>query len=169
MIPLRSVMSPTFCLRAWVSDLMTEAMALHIKKLCVGISSLPELEEHWRVRRRLFAESETPWYDLTTRNTPKRSDEILDGGSLFWIISGQFAARQKILSIRSDRTESGQPVCFLRLDLELFPVLGWPHRPFQGWRYLEHKDAPPDVGGSGGGSTEISPEMAQELAGLGLL
>src|SRR5258706_1385034 len=99
--------------------------------------------------------------------TPKRADEVLDGGSLYWVIKGQIAARQKLLAFRSVK-KNGVPHCGLVYDKELVPVTLRPRRAFQGWRYLEAKDAPPDLAKTRG-AKGLPEALQRELAVLGLL
>ena len=101
-----------------------------------------------------------------TRMTPKRADELLSGGSLYWVIKGQIAARQKLLDLKPVQKE-GKTHCALVYDPKLIPVMRRSHRPFQGWRYLDPKDAPPDVKDIKAGN--LPEKLKQELAELGLL
>ena len=148
-------------------------MPLHIKKLCVGVSELEELEAFTTGRReaflRLQPEAIEPWFELSTRNTPKRAGEILSGGSLYWVISGKICARQRIIAFTPGVKDSGKPVCLIRLELKLIPVIPTNHRPFQGWRYLEGKDSPLDIGGEGAITGDLPPHVLEELHKLGLV
>ncbi len=81
----------------------------------------------------------------TTRMMPKRGDELLDGGSLYWVIRGQIACRQTLLAITAFTDGNGIGRCRLSLDQKIVPVEPRPYRPFQGWRYLAAKDAPRDI------------------------
>ena len=98
---------------------------------------------------------------------PKRRDEVLDGGSLYWVIKGFTAVRQRLIDIRPFVDKEGVPRCHLVYDKELVLVSPRPRRAFQGWRYLEPKDAPPDV--RGGASGDMPEKLRRELAELGLL
>ncbi|HVU19542.1 MAG TPA: DUF1489 domain-containing protein [Rhizomicrobium sp.] len=142
-------------------------MTLHIIKLCVGVDSLEELAD-WQKKK--LAERKRKKQPLVlqhvTRMTPKRRNELLDGGSLYWVIRGQIAARQKLIDLKPV-TRDGVPHCAIVYDPELVPLLRRAHRPFQGWRYLQDKDAPPDVGGIKAGN--LPEKLKQELAELGLL
>jgi hypothetical protein len=127
-------------------------VALHLIKLCVGADSVEELRD-WRERRK--AEGHRPI--VPTRQTPKRATEIVDGGSLYWVIKGQVLVRQKILAI--DTLESGTQPCRILLDDPLILTAPQPRRAFQGWRYFEAKDAPPDL------ANDVAAEaMPQDLA-----
>lgn len=143
-------------------------MALHLIKLCVGCDSIAELADWQSLRRKqLRAKKKTPELVHITRMTPKRSAELLDGGSLYWVIKGHIAARQKLLGFREVR-KNGIPHCGLVYDEELIPVSPRPRRPFQGWRYLEAADAPPDLARTRGGK-DLPEHLQRELAALGLL
>ncbi|MBS0471677.1 MAG: DUF1489 domain-containing protein [Proteobacteria bacterium] len=144
-------------------------MTLHIIKLCVGVDSVEDLAQ-WqagRIRDQKKRKVKKPELMHVTRMMPKRKDEVLDGGSLYWVIKGQIAVRQKLLDIR-DVTKGGRPACGLVYEPKLVPVQRRAHRAFQGWRYLDPKDAPPDARGTKG--LEALPEKLQrELVELGLL
>ena len=137
-------------------------MPLHIIKLCVGVETLQELRE-WRAMRASQGHKSI----VPTRNTPKRAAEILGGGSLYWVIKGQIAARQKLLALR-DVKKNGLPHCGLVYDKELVPVVARPRRPFQGWRYLEDADVPRDIAVAKG-AKGLPEALQRELAALGLL
>lgn len=143
-------------------------MPLHIVKLCVGCDSLADLAA-WQKKRLKEKRARGQKAELVhiTRMTPKRADEILAGGSLYWVIKGQIAARQKLLGLRK-LTRNGVPHCGLVYDKEIVPVVGRPKRPFQGWRYLEDQDAPPDLARSSG-AQDLPESLRRELAHLGLL
>jgi hypothetical protein len=143
-------------------------MPVHIIKLCVGCDSLADLAQ-WQKKRlkEKRAKGQKPELVHVTRMTPKRADEVLGGGSLYWVIKGQIAARQKLLALREVK-KNGIPHCGLVYNKQLVPVVARPRRAFQGWRYLEAKDAPPDLAKTKG--AKALPEALQrELAALGLL
>ena len=144
-------------------------MTLHILKLCVGVETVDDLAR-WqagRIRDQKKRGVKAPELIHVTRMMPKRKDDVLDGGSLYWVIKGQIAVRQKLLDIRAV-TKNGTPHCGLVYAPALVPVQRRAHRAFQGWRYLDPKDAPPDARGKKGGAG--MPEALQaELVALGLL
>jgi len=141
---------------------------LHIIKLCVGCGSLADLAA-WQKQRltEKRAKGGKPELVHVTRMTPRRAEEVLDGGSLYWVIKGQIAARQRLLELRAVK-KNGQPHCGLVHDKRLVPVSLRPRRPFQGWRYLEPGDAPPDLAGATG-AKGLPEALQRELAALGLL
>ncbi|MBN9063705.1 MAG: DUF1489 domain-containing protein, partial [Rhizobiales bacterium] len=104
------------------------------------------------------------------RMVPRRLDPAHPDGSLYWVIKGQVSARQALTGIRPFTDEQGIGRCHLVLDPTVVPVSPRPCRPFQGWRYLEEKDAPRDLAGAGARQiAEMPEELRRELTGLGLL
>ncbi|MEQ8602677.1 MAG: DUF1489 domain-containing protein [Marivibrio sp.] len=141
-------------------------MSLHLRKLCVGVDRLEDLQR-WQARR-LRRTGGAIWHE--TRNWPRRAGEILDAdGSLYWIIRGQMAARQRILAFEPapTRDPDEKPMCRIMLDPALTPTEPWPHRPFQGWRYLPASEAPPDLDQAADGA-DLPAALAAELKALGL-
>jgi hypothetical protein len=122
-------------------------MALHLIKLCVGVSSLDELIE-WRdeVLAQKKKKKQPLVYEHTTRQMPKQRDEILNGGSLYWVIAGQIACRSPILDLKPC-IKNGIPHCRIVMAPQTIRTHPRPHHPFQGWRYLKAADAPPDIAG----------------------
>ncbi len=146
-------------------------MALNLIKLCVGCDSIADLEEWIAENEALHRRLGRPYEQThTTRMVPKRMAELTDGGSLYWVIRGQLAARQRLLDVRPFVDGEGISRCKLVLETRVVPVSPRPCRPFQGWRYLAPKDAPPDLAFGGGPADAAMPEdMRRELAALGLL
>ena len=138
-------------------------MTVHLKKLSVGSVSIDSLKSWQNRRTRQGLPIIHP-----TRNWPRRADELLDGGCLYWVIKGQICARQPIADLIEVKREDGSPACGIVLAPELIPV--WPRRVriFQGWRYLEVADAPEDMPHSDD-ETPMPAELASELRELGLL
>ncbi len=142
-------------------------MTVHLIKLCVGAESLDDLAQ-WQSKRLAERRKKKlpPVLQHVTRMTPKRADELLDGGSLYWIIKGQIAARQRLVALKAVQKD-GKPHCALVYEPKLIPVLRRHHRPFQGWRYFDPKDVPPDVRDIRAGN--LPEKLTLELAELGLL
>ncbi|MCU0954304.1 MAG: DUF1489 domain-containing protein [Hyphomicrobium sp.] len=146
-------------------------MTLHLIKLSVGSDSV---EDHarWQAANRQFWRkvSGKPAVFHTTFQTPKRTADLLDGGSLYWVVKGMIQARQRLVGFDEGKKEDGKPCCLLLLDPVIVPVRPVPRRAFQGWRYLEPSDAPPDLTSeSRGNLADLPPAMRRELAALGLL
>lgn len=141
----------------------------HIIKLCVGVATLDELESYREERAHWWgAEYGENVHVHRTRTRPKRAVEIEASGSIYWVISGVIRARQKVLRLAEAIDEQGLPCCDIIMSPDLVRVLPRPRGPFQGWRYLEARDAPPDLGAAGF-SEEGSVEIAEELVRLGLI
>ncbi|MGH6827853.1 MAG: DUF1489 family protein [Rhizomicrobium sp.] len=145
-----------------------ERLMLHLIKLCVGVDSLNELSGWQKDRlRQKRAKGQKAELIHITRQRPKRAEELLAGGSLYWVIKGQIIARQRLLELRK-MSRNGIPHCGLVYDKRLVPVRLRPRRAFQGWRYLEAKDAPPDIADVKG-AEGLPDALTRELAVLGLL
>lgn len=149
-------------------------MTLHLLKLCVGVDSIADLAEWIEEQALLHRRLGRPFQQThTTRMVPKRKSELLKAkngpGSLYWVIKGQIACRQKLLDIEPFTDGQGIGRCRLVLDQDIVPVSPRPCRPFQGWRYLTNRDAPPDAGGQGEGVAAMPEDLRRELAGLGLI
>jgi hypothetical protein len=145
-------------------------MALHLIKLCVGCDSIQDLQDWIEENRALHRRLKRPYEQThTTRMVPKRANEIVDGGSLYWVVRGQLACRQRLLAIRPFTDSDGIGRCHLVLEPVVNPVEPRPFRPFQGWRYMETKDAPRDLGQGGGDVGQMPESLRRELADLGLI
>jgi hypothetical protein len=104
---------------------------LHIAKLAVGIRDIDHLS-----RAQAQRQHDRPPLRHLTRNFPRRAPEVLDGGSLYWVIAGSMLVRQRICDIIEDRWDDGGRCAGLVLDPALVPLVGRPTKAFQGWRYL---------------------------------
>ena len=134
-------------------------MPLNLIKLCVGADTVEELID-WR-RTHLAGQ---PWI-LRTRQTPKRAAELMDGGSVYRVFKGLVLCRQRILDVNTVG-EGQQARCEVTLDEEVVLTHPLPRRPFQGWRYFEHKDAPEDIA-KGGDAGAVPRDLAVKLRELG--
>jgi hypothetical protein len=150
----------------------TDGMPLHLIKLCVGCDSIEDLAS-WqaeRLRQRRRAGEKNPRLFHRTFQMPKRRTELLDGGSLYWVIKGIIQVRQPLLDLTEGTKEDGTPCCMLILADELVAVRPTPRRAFQGWRYLDGGEAPADLGRRSAGSIgAMPPKLRKQLAELGLL
>jgi hypothetical protein len=144
-------------------------MPLHLIKLCVGCDSVKDLE-NW-IRRKLKARppGQKREHIHTTRMVPRRADELIDGGSLYWVIRGQIMCRQRLIAVRPFVDRDGVGRCRLVLAPKLVLVEPRSFRAFQGWRYLEAKDAPRDLDHAAPGAADMPEDMRRELMDLGLL
>jgi hypothetical protein len=136
-------------------------LPLHLLKLAVGIGSVDQLR---RVRAERAADRGGEW--VYARTHPRRAAEVLDGGSIYWVIRGEIAVRQPVTGFRAERDAAGRRYCLIEVDPELVPTEPRSCRAFQGWRYLPPAAAPPDRLSGG----EAPPEhMLAELRALGLI
>ena len=130
-------------------------MPLNLIKLCVGVPDVETLEQNT---------GRADWRVVHTRMTPKRASELEDGGSLFWVIKGSVLCRQPILDI-STVGEGAASRCEIKLEGHVIRTAPLARRPFQGWRYLDGKDAPADL--TQAADTDLPDDLARELRELG--
>lgn len=145
-------------------------MPLHLLKLCVGCDSIRDLEE-WIEENETHHRRLGRPYEQThaTRMMPKRADEIVAGGSLYWVVKGLVSCRQRLVAVRPFTDGDGIGRCRLVLEPVVIPVEPRPCRPFQGWRYLQDKDKPRDLGRGSGVVATMPETLRRELATLGLI
>ena len=145
-------------------------MTVHLAKMAVGIESVDHLIDVQSERlRQAQQEGGAGVLRHLTRNTPRRAEEVLDAGSIYWIIKGYIRARQRITGFGDAMGRNGRPRCALILDPELIRTELVPHRPIQGWRYMEKPAAPRDLSRKSAAKTSMPDEMEAELRALGLL
>ena len=137
-------------------------MFLHILKLTVGIDEISSLRaiQHAKLKHDglLFH---------YTRNYPRRAEEIISGGSIYWIIRGYIQVRQRIISIEKISDRNGKR-CAILLDQNLIPTELQPRKPHRGWRYLNHNDVPLDLLDGDKTNTKLPVGLISELRDLGL-
>ncbi|MBG1231358.1 DUF1489 family protein [Aestuariivirga litoralis] len=139
-------------------------MTLNLVKLCVGVDEVQDLKD-WIKQK--YADRETSMH--VTRMWPRREADILPGGSLYWVIRGMILCRQQIVGFEKTTGADGIDRCRILMNKKVVLVHPVPRRAFQGWRYLEASDAPPDMKKGSGGGADLSEKMRRELAELGLL
>lgn len=144
-------------------------MALNLIKLCVGVDKIEDLEQWITYSQAERRKAGLPAEQVhTTRQTPKRVDDLVPGGSLYWVIKGVIQARQPLIAIRAGSDGQGVPHCDLVMEPRLIRTEPMRRGPFQGWRYLEAKDAPRDLARDEA-TAALPPAFVRELAELGLL
>ena len=136
---------------------------LHLMKLCVGVHDPAELRAYQAERRA----TGQPLRHLT-RHMPRRTPELLEGGSLYWVIDGIMLVRQRIASLDPATRADGTACAAIGLDPAVVAVAGRPVRAFQGWRYLRGEDAPDDLAARSDEAT-MPHALAQRLRELCLL
>src|SRR6195256_715385 len=145
-------------------------MPLHLIKLAVGCESVRERKGGVAERMATAKKKGLPQRHIhITRMTPKRGEELVAGGSLYWVIRGEIAAREKNLAIEAFPDPDGIGRCRLGMQPKVIAVLPRPMRAFQGWRYFAHSDVPPDLGSMGAGVAAMPEPLRRELRALGLL
>jgi hypothetical protein len=148
-------------------------MSLHLLKMAVGIDSVAHLARVQKARRdarRARGEKPVNWH--FTRNFPRRAAQVLDGGSMYWIIRGEIVARQPIIALEEHRRDDGRKRCAIGLAVKIIRTQPVAHRAIQGWRYLGPNDAPPDLAAAPPlpkGADRLPDGLARELRELGLL
>lgn len=135
---------------------------VNLVKLCVGVDSVDDLTS------RIDARNSTETRHVT-RMWPKRAQQLLNGGSLYWVIKGVVQARQKIVGLDEVIGQDGIRRCGIRLDARLIRTHGAPKRPFQGWRYLPPDQAPADLRTLRNSDADIPPALNSALAEIGVI
>ncbi len=145
-----------------VGDLGT----INLIKLCVGAERVEDLID-WQASAHAKGPDGLPRH--ITRMWPKRADELLNGGSLYWVFKGVVLCRQTIL--RLDEVDRGDGIvrCGIVFDPQVIRVAATPRRPFQGWRYLKPEDAPRDLSGGRARDETLPPALESALAEIGVL
>lgn len=138
---------------------------LNLIKLCVGVEHPSELVS-WQAKRRTQTGRAHSFH--ITRMWPRRQDELLDGGSLYWVMKGFIKARQKIIDLEKVEGEDGITRCAILLDPNVVNTELTPRRAFQGWRYLSGAQVPRDISGTGPKEAELPEALEYELAQLGV-
>ncbi|MAP93514.1 MAG: lysophospholipase [Ponticaulis sp.] len=140
---------------------------IHMIKLCVGAESVDDLAQ-WQAMRIAEARARAlpPYPVHETRMTPKRGDELVDGGSLYWVIKGVVLVRQKFVAVNQLQDVYGKSYCELVLDPELVRTEPQGRKAFQGWRYLKPEDAPADI--SEGPAADIPEDLGRALRDAGV-
>jgi hypothetical protein len=145
-------------------------MPLHLIKLAVGCESVKDLKSRVAEWAKQAKEKGLPARHIhITRMVPKRAEELLAGGSIYWVIRGEVAAREKIVAIEPFRDGDGIGRCRLVMQPKVIAVSPRPMRAFQGWRYLVDKEVPADLGKAAASIAAMPEPLRRELRDLGLL
>jgi hypothetical protein len=139
---------------------------IHLIKLSVGTEAQADLAR-WQGSARAKGPDGLPRH--VTRMWPRRAAELLDGGSIYWVIRGAIACRQRIERLDEVTRADGTPACAIVLRPGLTPVLPVPKRPFQGWRYLTPEDAPADLDPAEAARAPLPPGLSAALAEIGVV
>ncbi len=139
---------------------------VNLIKLSVGTESIGQLAI-WQQSRIEQSPDQLPFH--TTRMWPKREKEILNGGSIYWVIKGEISARQRIIRFDEQIGQDGIRRCSIKLDPEIIPTVTALKRPFQGWRYLTPEDAPADLPKGRRQEEDLPIELTRALSEIGVL
>jgi len=139
---------------------------VNLIKLSVGTESVEGLQD-WHATKRAQTADGLPRH--VTRMWPKREAEILNGGSIYWVIKGEVLCRQRVLRLDEVIGSDGIRRCAIVLEPEIVRISPALRRPFQGWRYLEPGDAPPDLRKGRKNETALPTELDRALAEIGVL
>lgn len=139
---------------------------VNLVKLCVGAESVESLAS-WQSR--LLASGAVKEVEHVTRMRPRRAAELLNGGSLYWVIRGLILARQRILRLDQRQGADGIMRCAVILDRQIVRTAAVPRGPFQGWRYLEPGASPPDLPGITSRDDALPDRIANEVAAIGVI
>ena len=139
---------------------------INLIKLSVGSESIETLAD-WQEMRMAELPDGLPRH--VTRMWPKREKDILNGGSIYWVIKGVVQCRQRVLRMDEVIGEDGIRRCAIILDPELHRTQGALKRPFQGWRYLKPEDSPPDLPKGRKSEDALPAELNRALAEIGVL
>ena len=128
---------------------------IHLVKLAVGADSLEDLLTWERQRTGDMSY-------IHTRHRPTRWEELINGGSLYWVIKGVILCRREIVSFEFDE-KANHWIVGLRSKNILTEAQ--PRRPFQGWRYLKASDVPRDLTEA---EADLPPDMMKALKEAGV-
>jgi hypothetical protein len=142
------------------------ATKLHLQKLSVGTENVADLVA-WQASKRAQAPDGLPRH--VTRMWPKRAEELLSGGSIYWVVKGSLLCRQRIVRLDEYIGEDGIRRCAIVIDPQLIRVVPSLKRPFQGWRYLKPEDAPRDLPVGRENEEALPPSLSAALAEIGIL
>jgi hypothetical protein len=142
------------------------AIKLHLQKLSVGTENVADLAA-WQASKRAQAPDGLPRH--VTRMWPKRAEELLSGGSIYWVVKGSLLCRQRIIRLDEYIGTDGIRRCAIVIDPELIRVVPSLKRPFQGWRYLKPEDAPKDLPAGRENEEALPPSLSAALAEIGIL
>lgn len=147
-------------------DKVVDKPRINLLKLCVGADDVQDLVD-WQATRRAQSKDGLPRH--VTRMWPKRAEMLLNGGSLYWVIKGLILCRQPVLRLDEVVGDDGIVRCGIVLDPKISRTAAVPKRPFQGWRYLEPGDAPPDLRQGRESEPSLPAELNRALAEIGVL
>ena len=139
---------------------------LHLIKLSVGSDCVDSMIQ-WQASARAKGPDGLPRH--ITRMWPKREADLLDGGSIYWVVQGLVQCRQRLLRFDEVIGNDGIRRCGFVLEPEVIRTSPAPKRPFQGWRYLKPEDAPADLPAHRQDEDNLPADLSAALADIGVL
>ena len=139
---------------------------IHLVKLSVGTQTIEDLQ-NWQKNPMSQRPDGLPCH--VTRMWPKRESEVVNGGSIYWVIKGIILCRQPILRLEEVISADGIRRCAIVLKPGLIRTTPAPKRAFQGWRYLKPQDAPLDMKEGREQDDVLPASLAGALADIGVL
>ncbi|WP_417526238.1 DUF1489 family protein [Marinovum sp.] len=139
---------------------------INLIKLCVGTETPDDLARFQTQRRKQLPDT-LPRH--VTRMWPKRAEELVNGGSLYWVFKGVCLARQRVIRLDEVTGQDGIVRCGIVLDPEIIRTNPMPRRAFQGWRYLTPADAPADLSKRAQSEDPLPASLNAALAEIGVL
>lgn len=138
---------------------------INLVKLSVGSENVDSMSD-WQATRAAQTDDGLPRH--ITRMWPKREAEILQGGSIYWVIKGAVQCRQRILRLDEVIGTDGIRRCAIVLEPAVYRTETALRRPFQGWRYLKPEDSPADLRNQSASDDSLPVELATALAEIGV-
>ncbi|OUX43509.1 hypothetical protein CBE37_02070 [bacterium TMED277] len=118
---------------------------VNLVKIAVGVTTVEELILRQTEFLKKINDKNFPYFYHSTRMMPKKYEDIISNGSLYWVIKGAICARQKVLDIVKFEDTDGKKRCKIFLAPEIKKTKPVRKRPFQGWRYLKKHITPQDL------------------------
>ncbi|MFL2801476.1 MAG: DUF1489 family protein [Paracoccaceae bacterium] len=141
---------------------------VNLIKLCVGNQNVSDLYNSQKNRIIHHEKSDLPATFFITRMRPKRENEILNGGSVFWVFKGLILARQKIIGFEDFVSKDTIKRCKIILDRKIILTDTHQKKPFQGWRYFKEQDAPKDREIFSEDKLQLPLKIEKELSEIGI-
>jgi len=138
-------------------------------KLVVGVEDLDDF--YRRSRKEIIDYDGQPAVPCWTRFMPKRADDVMrQGGSIYRVMNKRIQCRLRILGFEMVDVPGRGRMCMIMQDPDIIETVALPHRPFQGWRYLDPAKAPADKGlYKASNESPIPPDLARELKDAGII
>ena len=139
-------------------------MSLHLIKLAVGVDDLAHMKKVQAARRKQRHQGPRTPHWVYTRNTPRRAEELLQGGSLYWVVRGVIRCRQELVGFEEDfDKEEAHKYCRIKVKR---PIIATTPRALV--RSYARKDGI-DFTGTADRVAGMMQELMEEVGGDGFL